>query len=90
MMRISSASVICSAGRRRRVGRRADDRRRVVTADAVAEFVVEWVDKKLAPLDARLTELAAKLDSVLSRLDADAAKVIDLPEVEWGRERSRR
>jgi hypothetical protein len=56
-----------------------------VSADAVVEFVVEWVDKKLAPLDARLTELEAKLDAALSRLDADAAKVIDLPEAEWRR-----
>jgi hypothetical protein len=48
------------------------------------------VDKKLAPLDARLTELEAKLDAALSRLDADAAKVIDLPEAEWRRARSRR
>ena len=61
-----------------------------VSADAVVEFVVEWVDKKLAPLDARLTELEAKLDAALSRLDADAAKVIDLPEAEWRRARSRR
>ena len=43
--------------------------------EAIAEFVVEWCNKKLAPCDERLTRLEAKVDALLTLMGQQKPKL---------------